>query len=86
MNKYTVFSLLFTAIFIVLFYLMANSISFGSFGKVVIVSMVLSPVAGAVLSLKNNRPFLRWTLFILNILFFCIICYLLLLAFNFGER
>jgi hypothetical protein len=84
MNKSTIWSFMHTAIFLILFLLMTNGISFGSFGRVVIIWMVLSPVFGFVHAFKSNN-WIKWLLMGLNIIAFIIILSLLLLGFGMGE-
>lgn len=87
MNKYSIFSFAFLGVFFLLFYLMANGISFGSSGKVVITLMVLFPLIGFLSGLKGQKSLDKWAIIaiILNFLAFCTIIFFLVLGLGMGE-
>jgi hypothetical protein len=84
MNKNTIWSFVHIVIFLILFLLMTSGISLGSFGRVMIIWMVLSPIFGFVHALKSKN-WIKWLLMGLNIIAFIIILSLLLLGFGMGE-
>ncbi|MFD2681772.1 hypothetical protein [Bacillus seohaeanensis] len=84
MNKNTIWSFVHIVIFLILFLLMTSGISLGSFGRVMIIWMVLSPIFGFVHALKGGN-WIKWVLMSLNIIAFIIILSLLLLGFGMGE-
>ena len=84
-NKYSVFSLTTVVIFIVMFYTITSGVRLGTLGKTYILLMFLFPLLGAVLGFKAKKGLLKWLLIIINIIAFCTIGYLLLLAYGISE-
>lgn len=84
MKNYNVLSTICLGIFIVLFSLMFNGVSFGSLGKIAIISMLLFPLLGAIFGIKGRKGFVKWILVILNIIAFITIGYIVLLS-GMGE-
>ncbi|MBT2644333.1 hypothetical protein J7I80_18985 [Bacillus sp. ISL-41] len=84
MKNYNVFSTICLGAFIILFSLIINGVSFGSLGKIAIISMFLFPLLGAVFGMKGKKGIGKWLLIILNILALITIGYLLLLS-GMGE-
>lgn len=85
MNRYSVFSFVFLGIFLILFSLMVNGVSFNSFGRFIIILMIASPLLGLLSGLKGQRNFAKWTLITLNFIALCTISFLLLLGLGMGE-
>ncbi|MFD2640212.1 hypothetical protein ACTWQB_10155 [Piscibacillus sp. B03] len=85
MKNYSLISTTCLGLFIVLFSLMINNVSFGSFGKVVIISMCLLPLLGTIFGLKSKKGISKWLLIILNISALITMLYILVLGFGMGE-
>ncbi|MFD1736356.1 hypothetical protein ACFSCX_07240 [Bacillus salitolerans] len=85
MEKNMVVSFICLGIYTLLFLLIVNHVTFGSYGKLVIISMCISPLIGILFGLKSrNRPS-KWLVIILNSLALFTIIYLLVLGFGMGE-
>lgn len=61
-----------------------NGVSFGFFGKIAIISMVLFPFLGAFFGIKGKKGVGKWLLTILNVIALITIGYILLLS-GMGE-
>ena len=85
MNKYSVLSLTTLVIFVVMFYTLWSGVSLGALGKPYILSMFLFPLLGAFSGFKAKKGLLKWLLILLNIIAFCIIGYIILLAYGIAE-
>ena len=85
MKNYNVLSTICLGIFIILFSLMINGFSFGSLGKIAIISMFLFPLLGAIFGINGKKGVSKWLLSLLNIIALIIIGFLLLLGFGMGE-
>lgn len=64
---------------------MINGFSFGSLGKIAIISMFLFPLLGAIFGINGKKGVSKWLLSLLNIIALIIIGFLLLLGFGMGE-
>ncbi|WLR57365.1 hypothetical protein LC048_11200 [Mesobacillus subterraneus] len=84
MKNYNVLSTICLGIFFILFSLMINGVSFGSLGKIAIISMFLFPLFGAVLGMKGKKGIGKWVITILNLIALFSIGYILTLS-GMGE-
>lgn len=84
MTKYNVISTICLGIYIILFSLIMNGVSFGSLGRAVIISMVIFPLVGAIIGIKGKKGVGKWLLIILNVIALITVGYLLLLS-GMGE-
>lgn len=64
--------------------MMINGVSFGLFGKIAIVSMILFPLIGVIFGVKGKTGVGKWLLTILNFIALMTIGYILLLT-GMGE-
>ncbi|MFB4166905.1 hypothetical protein [Virgibacillus sp. JSM 102003] len=65
--------------------MMINGFTFGSLGKIAIISMFLFPLLGVILGVKGKNGVGKWLLSLLNVIALITIGYLLLLGFGMGE-
>ncbi|MDQ0231999.1 hypothetical protein [Metabacillus malikii] len=84
MKNYNILSAICLGIFIILFSMMINGFSFGSLGKMAIISMILFPLLGAILGIKGKKGVNKWLLTIINFIALITIGYILLLS-GMGE-
>ena len=84
MVKYNVFSAICLGIYIILFALIMNVVSFGSLGRIIIISMFIFPLLGAIIGIKGKKGIGKWLLILLNVIAFITMAYLLLLS-RMGE-
>jgi len=82
--KYNVFSAICLGIFIILFALVMKVVSFGSLGRIIIISMFIFPLLGAIIGIKGKKGIGKWLLILLNVIAFITMGYLLLLS-RMGE-
>ncbi|MBP1950877.1 hypothetical protein [Virgibacillus litoralis] len=85
MKNYNVLSTICLGVFIILFSMMINGFSFGSLGKIAIISMFLFPLLGVIFGIKGKKGVGKWLLSLLNVIALITIGYLLLLGFGMGE-
>lgn len=85
MNKFSVFSLASLLIFISLFVLMFSGVPLGGTGRIVLISLYLFPLLGIIFGSKGRKGFMKWLLIIANIIAFCAIGYLGILAISISE-
>ena len=78
MTKYNVFSAICLGIYIILFALVMNVVSFGSLGRIIIISMFIFPLLGAIFGIKGKKGIGKWLLITLNVIALITIGYLLL--------
>jgi hypothetical protein len=83
--NFNIISFICFLVFGILFSLMVNGISFGSAGKIAIISMFLFPLLGALFGVKGKKGAAKWVLTILNVAVLLFITYILLLGFGIGE-
>ena len=84
-KKYNVISSICLGIYILLFFLMFNGVSFGASGRIALISMCSFSLLGAFFGLKGKTGFGKWLLTILNVLAFITIAYLAVLGLSIGE-
>ncbi len=85
MTKNNVVGSICFAIFLLLFSLMVNDVTFGSWGRIVIYSMCGFPFIGLIVAILGQKGSAKWIIAGLNLLAFLTIAYLLLLGFGIGE-
>lgn len=84
MRKYNIISFVFLCGFLLLFRLMINGVSFGSFGKVAMIAMIVFPLIGVGTAFKGDG-WSKWVLVALNGVVFGIIAYALILGHGMSE-
>lgn len=84
LKNYHLLSTICLGIFVILFSLMFNGVSFGSLGRIAIISMFVFPLLGAILGTKGKKGVSKWLLTMLNVVALIIIGYILLLS-GMGE-
>lgn len=65
MKRYNIISFIFMCVFLLLFNLMASGVTFGSFDKIAIVSMILFPLVGVGVAFKGEG-WIKWILVTLH--------------------
>lgn len=82
--KFNVLSGVCFGLFVMFFYAIMNGMSFGAFGRAVIIVMVILPLIGLILAFKGQKGGSKWLLLLANSIAFLTVGYLLLLS-RMGE-
>lgn len=85
MNRYSILSLSAFICFCFLFFLMKSGVSLKGFGTAYILLLFIIPLVGVYTGYKTKHRILKWGFVCINLITFCMMSYLLLLAYSISE-
>jgi len=85
MNRYSIFSVSAFICFCFLFLVMKSGVSLKGFGTVYLLLLFIIPLVGVYTGYKSKHQLLKWGFVGIHLIPFCMMSYLLLLAYGISE-
>ena len=85
MNRYSMLSLAAFICFCILFFVMKSGVSLKGFGTVYLLLLFIIPLVGVYTGYKTKHRILKWGFVGIHLITFCMMSYLLLLAYGISE-
>lgn len=86
MNRYSILSLAAFIGFCLLFLVMKSGVSLGGFGAAYLLLLFIIPLVGVYTGYKSSHRLLKWGFVGIHLITFCMMSYLLLLAYGISEQ